>query len=273
MSTATPTLILAIPGTQETQERSRTSVIKAIHRGEVKQDQWVWSPTHNDWKQVAEIPELQVKPKVVKMSMPVAATPNAPRAGQQMAPTRFSQPMEIKHEFPFFKVFVVILFLAVAGVIGTNYVMVDQPLATKLASTSFASARAYAHLGAFVEPNALVIHLLPTKEVTADNFADYLTALAVSTPSQPFKQEAFGVVGLTAAWQSQYVFSGADWQKLGQMANASGEARQAFVLDHMESANGAPLVTNRQTDDDATVAAHRASAWQALVANFVPGTP
>ena len=72
MSTLTsPTLILAIPGTQETQELSRTSVIKAIHRGEVRQDQWVWSSAHNDWIQVAEIPELQVKPTVVKMPVAV----------------------------------------------------------------------------------------------------------------------------------------------------------------------------------------------------------
>jgi hypothetical protein len=130
--------------------------------------------------------------------------------------------------------------------------------------------QAYAHLGAFAQPNALVIHILPTKEVNPDNFADFLAVLAKSTPPQPFNQKPFDEVGLTSSWQSQYVFDGADWQKLGQMDGASTDDKKKFELEHLEQMDGSPLITNRLTDDPATVATHQAQAWQALVTHFLP---
>ena len=299
---ASSTLILSIPGTQETQELSRTAVLAAIGRGEIGPNHWVWSPAHNDWKQVAEIPELQVQPAVMpvipKEPVPVAmsayfpgaarqvpetarkAAPTSQKAKaaglsdtQQPARTTYSRPMEIKHEFPIFKILFVISFLVVAALAGTNYFLVDQPLETALAETSFGSAPVYAHLAAFTQPRALVIHILPSKEITADNFADFLAALAKSTPPQPFNPKPFDGVGLTSAWQSQYVMNGTDWQKLGQMAGARSEDKKKFEIEHLVRMDGSPLVNIRQGDDPAAVTDAENKAWQALLTNFLPKAP
>jgi hypothetical protein len=294
-NTAYPTLILAIPGTQETQELPRVAVFEALRRGEIGPDHWVWSPFHNDWKQLGEIPELHVVPDVVPsfVQEPAPTTTAADPLGteqhaplkpqeveipdayspQRMAPTIFSQPQEIRDDFPIFKVIFVILFLAVFGLIGANYFIVDQPFANNLAKTPFGSVQAYAHLGAFAQPNALVIHILPTKEVNPDNFADFLAALAKSTPPQPFNQKPFDEIALTASWQSQYVFKGTDWQKLGQMEGSSSDEMKKFEIEHLEQIDGSSLVNNLKRDDPDTVAAHETKAWQVLVANFLPKSP
>ncbi len=284
--TLSSTLILAIPGTQETQELPRETVLEAIRRGEIGLDRWVWSHSHNDWKPLAEIRELQVAPGFAHESAPTTMAADPPGAGEQapqkarvahsvsprrMAPTVFSQSqLETKHEFPFVKVVFVIAFLAVTGVIAANYYMVDKPFAEKLATTHFGSVQAFAHLGAFAQPNALVIHILPTNKVNSDNFANFLAALAKSTPPQPFNHNPFDLVGLTASWQSQYVFEGADWEKLGQMQGASSDEKKRFEIEHLKQLDGSSLVKHRQTDDPAAAAAHEAEAWQALVAHFQP---
>ena len=321
---APTTFILAIPGTQETQELPREAVLEAIARGEILPDNWVWSPAHNDWKPVAEIPELQVAPEAapeiapevlpetppevappvtpsfMNGAVPAAMSAHFPPAGKQpteitrqatpqpqpqmaqaprltetqmLARTTYSQPMEVKHEFPIFKVLFTIAFLAMAGVVAANYFMVDKPFAETLASTPFASVPAYAHLGAFTQPGALVIHIPPNNGLNADNFADYLVALAKSTPPQPFHQAPFDGVGLTSSWQSQYLFNGTDWQKLAQMDNATIDEKKQFELEHLEQLNGYPLLVIRKREDPAAVTEIESKAWQSLVANFVPKAP
>jgi hypothetical protein len=284
MTNSSATLILAVPGSDETQELSRAAVLAGIAKGEIGPDRWVWIPDMNDWKQVAEIPDLQPvasEPSFINTPIPapVAHFPAAPEpsfvepvpvavSAHNAAPTRYSQPMEIKHEFPIFKVMFFVLFLAVAGILGANYFMVDQPFATNLAATSFAPVPAYAHLGAFAEPGALVIHVPPTVAVNADNFADFLVALAKSTPPQPFNGKPFDGVGITSSWQSQYVMNGIDWQTLGNMDHATADEKMKFAVEHLEQIDGTPLVNIRKREDPAIVLENEKKAWLALVSNF-----
>jgi hypothetical protein len=300
-----PTFILAVPGTQETKELPRQAVLEGIQRGEILPDNWVWSPTHNDWKPLAEIPELQVAPPVtpplVSTPVPVAMSAPSPQIAEQaavpvrpfavtprtvanapaltetqkLARTTYSQPMEIKHEFPYFKVFFAVAFLAVAGLLGANYYLIEQPFSENLATTSFASVPAYAHLGAFTQPGALVIHIPPANGLNEDNFADYLIALAKSTPPRPLTQTPtpFEIVGLTSSWQSQLIFTGPDWQKLAQMGNSSSDDKKLFELEHLAQLTGSPLLYVRKGEDPAAATEAAAKAWKSLVANFVPKTP
>lgn len=306
------TLIVSIPGTQDTQELSRAAVIAGIQRGEISQDQWIWSPEHNDWKQVREFPELQsglmtlpksapqtIQPTAAKVpqaaQQPVAATATpkaavkvpqaaaqpavakAPQAAkvkvgpsqtQQLAGTRYSQPMEVKHEFPYFKILLGAGFLALAGIIGGNYLLINEPLETNLAATGFRAVQVYGHLGAFVQPGALVIHVVPTKTLTADNFADFLIALAKSSPQQPINGKAFTNIGLTTAWQSQYAMDGESWQRLGQLKGVSDAAKTRYVIEHLLQINGAPLVIKHAGDSPEEQTKKATAAWQALVSHF-----
>ncbi len=288
-----PTFIIAIPGTQDTQELPRGLVLEAIRRGEIGHDHWVWSPSHNDWKQVAEMPELQSSPMAssaftAESALAITASdltaqeapmercqvgiPDPGVSGRTVRP-KSSSSLITKDGSSGFTFLLLIPFLAVAGVIAANYFMVDLPFANNLAMTPFKSVQAYAHLGAFVQPNTLLIHILPTKELNQDNFADLLVAMARSTPSQSFNHKPFDSVGLTSLWQSQYTFSGVDWQKLGQMEGASSADKKKFELAHLEDTNGSPLAYSRKTDNPTAVATRQAKAWQALVAHFLPTSP
>ncbi len=296
-----PTLIVAIPGTQETQELSRASVIVGIRLGQIRMDQWVWSPSDNDWKQVAEIPELHqpqaaspapsevfrngvvprvtiktptvvnqvsVSPRVQPARAQVIRAGQVTGSAQAAAPTRYSRPMENKEEFPIFKILFLILFLALASVLAVNYFLVEQPFATNLATTSFANTPAYAHLGGFVQTDALVIHIPPSTSINSDNFADYLAVLAGSTPSQPFNSLPFTGVGLTSSWKSQYCMNGADWATLGKMTNASSSDKKKFELEHLLRIDGSPLVRTHRHEDPAAITEAEDKAWPSLVANF-----
>lgn len=294
----------------------REAVLEAVARGEILPNNWVWSPAHNDWKPLADIPELQVAPDFAPEAVPEVipdiapevadpvitseADPSAvsvpvPAAGRQpsevvrhvapqpqpidgprltdtqlLARTNYSRPMEIKHEFPIFKVFFTIAFLAAAGIVAANYFMVDKPFEQTLASSQFSAIPAYAHLGAFTQPGELVIHIPPNSGLNVNNFADYLVALAKSTPPQPINKTPFDGVGLTSSWQSQYLFNGTDWQKFAQMDNASSDEKKLFALEHLEQLNGNGLFRLHRNEDPAAAADLEAKAWQALVANFAP---
>lgn len=312
------TLILAVPGTQETQELPREAVLEAVARGEILPDHWVWSPSDNDWKPLAEILELQAEPEIAPEPAPPAEPPIVetpavaamsthfpPATGhissavgplrpvetkpevevakvtpaltetQMLARTNYSQPMEIKHEFPYFKVLFVLAFLAAAGVIGANYYLIEKPFAATLATTTFSTVPAYVHLGAFTQPGALVIHIPPSNAINADNFADYLVALARSTPPRPFTQTPlpYDVVGLTSSWQSQFLFNGTDWQKLAQMDTSSSGEKKQFAIEHLVQLDGIPFITIHREEDPAAVVDIESKAWKSLVANFTSKTP
>jgi len=300
------TLIIAIPGTQETKEMSRQDVLDAIGRGEILPDNWVWSPADNDWKMVSDIPELQPAPapaptpsfmngavptaamsahfppsagKTPAAAQPAAAVVRQPvvqpkvegrtpalTETQLLARTQYSQPMEVKHEFPIFKVLFFISFVLATSVLGANYFLVDEPFVANLGTTSFGTVKAYAHLGAFSQPGALVIHVPPTDKLNSDNLADFLVALAKSTPLQPFNQQAFNGIGITSAWQSQFLMNGIDWQKLAEMSSATTEEKKKFEIEHLAQIDGTLLIDPRKNN---SVEAQN-KAWQTFVATLLP---
>jgi hypothetical protein len=52
---AATTYIVAIPGTDHTQEMSRLEVLDKIAKGEMTPEYWVWSAPDQDWKQISQI--------------------------------------------------------------------------------------------------------------------------------------------------------------------------------------------------------------------------
>ena len=165
-----------------------------------------------------------------------------------------------------------VLYVAVAAIIGANYFLVDKKMDETLAHTPFVLVPAHAHLGSFVQPNALVIHVLPNAELTNDNLADYLQTLAKSTPGRPFMEDKpFGMVALTSAWFSEYAFTGADWQALGKMKDASSDDRRDFITDHLCTIAGQPLIHHTATQGLVDLKAQRTHVWQDLTTHFVQG--
>jgi hypothetical protein len=294
--TSPQTLILAVPGTQETRELDFQSVRDAVARGEIALDNWAWCPSHNNWLPLAQLPEfasttevyeepvpvqpvvpVRVEPMVVQVpkvaaapvvpvraAAPVVGTPN------RLPATYYSKPVEESHEFPIFKVLFVVLALAVGTVLGGNYYLVDQPYQQSLAQTRYASLQTHAHLAAFVQPDALLIHVFPSPQINGKNFTDVLSALAKSTPSQAFAGKPFTSVSLTSFWRGQYMMSLTDWKGL---SGSPADQQKDYLLSHIETISGAPLVPFVPRESNEAHTARVAGIWDALVASFVAKTP
>lgn len=279
-----PVFTFAIPGSEETRELSLPAALEAIARGEIEPTHWVWSPAHQDWKPVSEIPALQAAPQAPPVAVTVVKAPTAlevmarlqakePIPAEVIVPSRtVSTPSTRSHKveqheggFSIFKLGFFILAVVLLGLIAANYVLVDQPLEMSLAKTPFGTVTVHAHLGAFLQPNALIIHVLPATDVTKDNFADLLVTIAQSTPPQLLNHSTYGSVGLTSAWVTQYIITGDDWKKLGQMDHASEEERRTFILDHVLDATGQPLLAtgNSKLED---------KVWLEFAGRFAQGT-
>jgi hypothetical protein len=297
MSEADPeSYTIAIPGTEQTLVLSRQGVLDALARRELSPAHWVWSTKDEDWKPISQIPELQPKrsflPPLQPGPTPPAATTTVPLGPVKLEPAELppvvlhkekEQPKkkkkkvkprpsrdENREKIPFFQIIFGFLFLAVAGVIGLNYELVDKPLDGDLAKSPFVLTAVHAHLGNFVQPGRLVIHVLSVPGVDEKNLADFLFTVAKSTPEQPLNHQPFETVALTSAWNDEYVVSGADWHQLGQMDAASPEQRRNFLLDHVDDAARHPLVEDSKTLGMAELAAARTKAWQELVADLLP---
>jgi hypothetical protein len=301
MSNTSPsTLILAVPGTQETQEWEYNSVRDAVARGEIGLDNWAWSPAANNWLPLAELPEfapassttevyetpapghtvspveVQAEPVAVKVpqvaaaalvrvaAAPVVGTPN------RMPATYYSKPMEESNEFPIFKILFTVLGLVIAALIGVNYFLIDQPYRASLAKTPFVSVPTHAHLGAFIQPDALLIHVFPSRELNSDNFADFLGTLTQCAPAQAFSGHPFTSFSITSAWLGEYMIGAGDWKGFADMAGLSADQKKKYVLDHLETSTGAPLVSYIRKETPSAHAAREAKAWDALVSHFEP---
>jgi hypothetical protein len=188
------TVFLAIPGTQNTRELELEAVRRAVAQGEITLDNWAWSSTRNEWVPLSQLPEFAAAPAApaepiiipvrpqpaavqaakaapVKAAVrvtaaaqvPAARTIAAPAAGNKHAATYYTKPVdEHPHEFPVFKVLFVVLGVIIAALIGVNYCLVDQPFRQNMAKTPFAAIQTHAHLGAFVQPGVMLIHVIPT---------------------------------------------------------------------------------------------------------------
>jgi len=305
MSDPTPrTLFLAVPGTQETRQLDLESVREAVARGEIPLDNWAWSPERNEWVPLAQLPEFSTLPptvplseapaepvKIVRVEPKPAPTPVVPQASQpvrvavpaQVSPVRavatpaghmphaatyYSKPVEHPNEFPIFKILFVVLGVVIAALVGVNYFMVEQPFRANMAKTPFASVQAHAHLAAFVQPTVLLIHVLPSKQITSDNFPDLLTALTQSAPRQVIAGRPFATISLTPAWLGVYAIDAADWEGFADMGGFTPDEKRQFVLSHLERIDGAPLVETHKTDTAAQRKAREDQVWTELVGQF-----
>jgi hypothetical protein len=125
----------------------------------------------------------------------------------------------------------------------------------------------YAHLGAFMQPNVMVIHIPASSTITPDNLTDFLVALARSTPENPITRDLFTRVALTSGWTAQYSFSGYSWKQLGNMRHEGAAQRKEFLMIQMSDAGGQPLMPESRLNETAQQA-KRDMVWDAFVAHF-----
>jgi hypothetical protein len=283
------TLILAVPGTQDTHVLDLDNIRAGVARGEIAPDNWAWSPSRNEWLPLAQLPEyaevpvaailpIVAAPVVVAQAAPVRVVSSAhiPAARQvtaqaapgNMAATYYSKPIEEHREFPIFKVLFTVLGLLIVALICVNYFLVDQPFRAALAKTSFSNIQAHAHLGAFAQPNTMLIHIVPNAALTDDNFADFLTALAQSAPRTVIAGKSITTLGLTSKWLSQYVITSDDWDGFADMSGYSLEEKKKFVLEHLEQADGAPIYVVKRNEKPDVQLANQNAAWDELVRDF-----
>ena len=140
-------------------------------------------------------------------------------------------------------------------VLAGNYLLVDRPLVSNLGKTSYSNVTVYAHLGAFMQPNVLVIHIPASSAITPDDLTDFLTALARSTPESPITHDLFERVAVTSGWTAQYSFSGGGWKQLGDMQHEDEAQRKEFLMVQLDDANGQSLPK-------------RDEIWDAFTAHF-----
>ena len=203
--------------------------------------------------------------QTVVYTEPAASTKKKKRVVQP----RRSERVEEDEGISFVQIVFGALYLAVAGIILANYLLVDEVLDQALDRTSFVLVPTHAHLGSFVQPNALVILVLPNSELTAANLADYLQAVAKCTPGQPFNHMPFLGVALTSSGFSQYALTGDDWKSLAKMGEVKPEERKDFITDHLCTVAGQPLISHPATMSDDNLKTARDRVWQDFVARFV----
>jgi hypothetical protein len=153
----------------------------AISQGQITHSQLIWSPEDNAWKQVRDLPHLLPSQKLAPAPTPRMATRALPKieaapqpkavavprvavkvaeqkprvkvrvAGAGSAAGRGYSEVEPPREANLFKWITIVLAVVILGVLGFNYIMVDQPLMSNLSKTGYSSVPVYAHLGAFVQ--------------------------------------------------------------------------------------------------------------------------
>jgi len=161
----------------------------------------------------------------------------------------------------------IVLGILILLALGGNYLLVDRPLVSSLGQTSYSNVTVYAHFGAFIQPNVMVIHIPASSKITPENLIDFLVALAHSTPQNAITRDLYERVALTSGWTAQYSFSGGIWKELGDMQQESEAQRKDFLMGQLEDGNGQPSVTG-STLNEAAQQARRDQAWLAFVAHF-----
>jgi hypothetical protein len=321
-------LILHVKGTEaETTELPKQIVRAAISQGQITHSQLIWSPSHNSWKQVRELPDLLPSQKLAPAprpatgtlkqvipespSNPVAraaaakGTPTprvatasgptpkirsatapgaAPKAQASAAPGKNLQVRvsaagsakpaaslaveEHKEDFHLFKWVCIGLGAVIFIIIGLNVLFEDEPVVSGMGQTPYSGVREFAHLGAFVQPDVLVIHIPTSAKLTPDNIPDFLSALARSTPRNPITGNLFERVALTSGWTAQYSFSGYSWKELGQMTGQDdGDQRKEFIITQMNDAAGGSLLPSSTLSPESQES-RRDTVWKTFVAHF-----
>ena len=133
--------------------------------------------------------------------------------------------------------------------------------------TAYNNVTVYAHFGAFVQPNVLVIHILPSAQISGENLPELLVALARSTPNSAITRDAFARVAITSGWTAQYSFSAESWKQVADLDQDPAAERKNTLLRLMDDANGQPMVEQSTLSEEAQQA-RRDAAWNKFVANF-----
>jgi len=273
-----PHLILHVKGTaEETTTLPEQAVKAAIAEGKLTRSQLIWSAPDHAWKQAHELPHLWPTPTPRPVPVPVAqpapkvqAQPQAAVQPQVAAvqPKKWKKNYRVEgeHHFNPFKWISLVLGLFLAAVIGYNYFLVQSPLSANLSQTPYAHVSVYAHLGGFFQKDALQIHLLDTKSLNKSNFADFLVALAHSTPQE---DEVFKRISLSTGIQGQYTLSGSAWKEFGDMQQASEIQRRNFLLDQLGDATGGPVLFLKASMTPEAQETARTKAWDAFVVTLI----
>ncbi len=162
----------------------------------------------------------------------------------------------------------IILAVVVLGAVGLNYLLVGRSFSSQMGQTSYSGVTTYAHLGAFMQPNVLVIHVFPNSQITEANLADFMVAMAKSTPDSPLSHNAFDRVALTPGWTSKYSISGYAWKQFGDMGKDDEAQRKEFLLDQLGNASGEPLMSGGSTMSDSDLQTRRDQVWKEFAAQF-----
>jgi len=195
-------------------------------------------------------------------------TPETQAAKSMSAESSDYRVVEAREGLNPFQWLCIALGVGIVLVVGLNYLLVDQPLASRMSHTSYAQVTVYGHLGGFMQTEALVIHLPPSSVVTSSNLTDFFVTLARNTPAAPLTSDPFERVSLTAGWIGQYSITGHAWKEFGEMGQENEAQRKEFLLDRMEDVGGRPLITPNPNLDDAAQQAARDKIWEAFVRNF-----
>ena len=295
-------LILHIKGTEsQTTELPKNIVRAGIAQGQISRSQLIWSAAHNAWKQVRELPHLLPSQKLapapaprvgtVALPKPVMAAqgprgpvPRVAAKASASSPSVKGKPVAVKpvvkadpaadlllgqeSSFHLMKWICIVLTILILAAVGANILLVDQPFVSNMSRTSYANVPVYAHLGAFVQPGALIIHAPVSPAVTSANLADFLQTLAHSTPKPPLGGNTFDVVSLTTGWTGHYSFTGYAWKEFGDMANENDAQKQAFLLDQLKDTSGQSLVSSEGALEPAAQQAERDKVWAEFVTYF-----
>lgn len=298
-----PDLILHVKGTEnETKSLPKQAVRAAIAQGQISRSQLIWSPVHNAWKQVRELPHLWPSQKLApapdrRPSIPIPKMANVPqprissgapqaaavpqprvKMAAKASASVAAQPAEETEEksedykvaekphFNPLKWLCLVLIVFILGALGYNYVAVEQPLLAGMNDTAYASkATVYAHLGGFMQRDALEIHIFKSPAIDKTNLTSFLVAVAHSTPQ---KDRVFERISLTSGFMGQYSMAGSTWKEFGDMGQADPEQQKKFLLDQLIDSSGQSLVyvTPNMTSEAQNAA--REKAWNAFVADF-----
>jgi len=218
---------------------------------------------------IAAMPHAQVssvagmKPRVAGAAATAAAREAA------LAPGRFASALEVKHEDEFhpLKWLCIGLGIFILILLGINYLLVDRPLTSRFSNASDVHVTIFAHFGAFVQPNVMVIHIPASSKITGENLPDILATLAHCSPGNPVTGDVFSRVAITSGWTAQYSFSGTSWKALGEQDQETNAQRKEFLLGQMDDASGQSLLPESTLNEEAQKA-KREQVWKAFVAHF-----